>query len=308
MINSNKKKANREKNLFITFMLAWSVLHFVVFWVYTNANTFFLAFFKFNTSTATYEWYGFTRFIKIFKDMILGEDFILANNLKNSLWCFPVQNFIILPLSFFSAFFLFKKVPFSNAFRVIFFLPSMLSVVVLAMSFKYMFNVDFGPISVLLSDRFGLKEDWFSSMSSTAMPLVFTFGVWAELGYDIVLLNGAMERVPQEIIEAAKLDGANIGTEMFKIILPLTMPTISTLFILGSLGVVSYYLQPMLLCGTSGGVNGNTGTVALRVISFIEAGATEDAAAIGLFFSLIGIPFVLLIKWGINKLVPDVEY
>ena len=184
----------------------------------------------------------------------------------------------------------------------------MLSVVVLAMSFKYMFNVDFGPISVFLSERFGIKEDWFSSMSSTAMPLVFTFGVWAGLGYDIVLLNGAMERVPQEIIEAAKLDGANIGTEMFRIVLPLTMPTISTLFILGSLGVFSYYLQPMLLCGTSGGVNGNTGTVALRVISLIEAGATEDAAAIGLFFSLIGIPFVLLIKRGINKLVPDVEY
>ena len=145
-------------------------------------------------------------------------------------------------------------------------------------------------------------------MSSTAMPLVFTFGVWAGLGYDIVLINGAMERVPKEIIEAAKLDGANIGTEMFRIVLPLTMPTISTLFILGSLGVFSYYLQPMLLCGTSGGVNGNTGTVALRVISFIEAGATEDAAAIGLFFSLIGIPFVLLIKHCVNKLVPDVEY
>lgn len=289
-------------------MLAWAIIHFAVFWVYVNANSFVLTFFKFNTQTAKYDWYGLTRFGNIFKDMILGQDPIIVQNLKNSLLCFPVQNFIILPLSYLFAYFLYKKVAFSNQFRVIFFIPSMLSVVVLAMSFKFMWDADFGPINNLLKSSFGWKVDWFSSMSPTAMPLVFAFGVWAGLGYDIVLLNGAISRLPQEIMEAAKIDGAGIGREMLQIILPLVMPTYSTLFIIGTLGVFSYYLQPMLLCGQDGGVNGNTGTVALRVMYMTMSGQQEDAAAFGLFFSLIGIPFILLIKWGIEKLVPDVEY
>jgi len=303
-----RKRIDWPKHVFIVIMLAWAVIHFLVFWVYVNANSFVLTFFKFNTSTAEYEWYGLTRFENIFNDMILGKDRLVVQNLKNSLWCFPVQNFIILPLSYFSAYFLFKKVPFSNLFRVIFFIPSMLSVVVLAMSFKFMWNADFGPINNFLKNTFNLNVDWFSSMSPTAMPLVFTFGVWAGLGYDIVLLNGAISRLPQEVIEAAKLDGVGVTREMFQIILPLVMPTYSTLFIIGTLGVFSYYLQPMLLCGADGGVDGNTGTVALRVIYMTTNGQQEDAAAFGLFFSLIGIPFILLIKWGINKLVPDVEY
>jgi len=289
-------------------MLSWAVIHFLVFWVYINANSFVLTFFKFDTATATYKWNGLTRFENIFNDMILGQDRIVVQNLKNSLWCFPVQNFIILPLSYISAYFLFKKVPFSNFFRVIFFIPSMLSVVVLAMSFKFMWHSDFGPINNLLNKWFGWEVDWFSSMSPTAMPLVFSFGVWAGLGYDIVLLNGAISRLPQEVLEAAKLDGVGVFREMVQIILPLVMPTFSTLFMIGTMGVFSYYLQPMLLCGPDGGVNGNTGTIALRVIHMTTEGMQEDAAALGLFFSLVGIPFILFIKWLTGKLVPDVEY
>lgn len=303
-----RKRRDWPRTVFIMVMLAWTIIHFLVFWVYVNANSFVLTFFKFNTSIAKYEWYGLTRFRNIFNDMILGQDPIIVNNLKNSLWCFPVQNFIILPLSFFSAYFLFKKVPFSSLFRIIFFIPSMLSIVVLAMSFKFMWDADFGPINNFLQKSFGINADWFSSMSPTAMPLVFTFGVWAGLGYNIVLLNGAISRLPQEVIEAAKLDGVGVTREMFQIVLPLVMPTVSTLFIIGTLGVFSYYLQPMLLCGTDGGVNGNTGTVALRVVYMTTNGQQEDAAAFGLFFSLVGIPFILLIKWAVNKLVPDVEY
>ena len=302
------RRKNSKKYWFIALMLLPTMLHFLIFWVYVNADAFVLTFFKFNTLSGNYEWYGFTRFITIFKEMILGENPIFHRNFINSLLCFPVQNFIILPLSFLFAYFLFKKVPLSNAFRIIFFIPSMLSIVVLAMSFKFMFNADFGPINNILNNWFGWEVDWFSSMSPTAMPLVFTFGVWAGLGYNVVLINGAMSRVPTEIFEAGKLDGVGWFREMFQIVLPLVMPTISTLFITGTLGVFSYYLQPMLLCGASGGANGNTGTVALRVMSMMQEGMTEEAAAFGLVFSLLGIPFILLIKWGIEKLVPDVEY
>ncbi len=304
-----KNKIARYDLIFVWLMLAWALIHFAVFWLYCNLNTFRLTFFRFNALTAKYEWYGLTRFVNIAKGMFGDTDIYLKNGLKNALWSFPVQVFIILPLSFFMAFFLFKKIPCSGAFRVIYFMPSILSVVVLAMVFRFQFNSEFGPLDSLIGKITGKETpDWFSSMSPTAMPLVFTFGVWAGLGYYIVLLNGAMQRLPQEVFEAAKIEGAGLWRECFSIVLPLIMPTYSMLFLTGSLAPFSYYLQPMLLCGETGGVNGATGTVALRVMSLMQGGFAEDAAAIGLFLSLIGIPFVLFIKWVLDKITPDVTF
>ena len=279
-----------------------------MFWLYVNFDTFRLTFFHFNSQTAQYEWFGFERFAILFRDMFMGEDIAIQNNLRNSLLCFPVQNFIILPLSFIIAFLLSKQLAGTSAYRVIFFLPSILSVVVLAMSFRFMFDVDFGPVDSALSKLFGVDVDWFSSLSPTAMPLVFLFGIWAGLGYNAVLINGAIKRIPQEIFEAAKLDGVGLWREMVQMVLPLCMPTITTLFIIGSMSIFGYYLQPMLLCGETGGVNGSTGTIALRVMQLMQGGDTESAAALGLFFSILGVPFVLFIKWFMEKITPDVDF
>ena len=80
-----RKKIDWPKHIFIIIMLAWAIAHFLIFWVYVNANSFVLTFFKFNTATAKYEWYGLTRFENIFNDMILGQDPLVVQNLKNSL-------------------------------------------------------------------------------------------------------------------------------------------------------------------------------------------------------------------------------
>lgn len=95
---------------------------------------------------------------------------------------------------------------------------------------------------------------------------------------------------------------------MVQMVLPLCMPTITTLFIIGSMSIFGYYLQPMLLCGETGGVNGSTGTIALRVMQLMQGGDTESAAALGLFFSILGVPFVLFIKWFMEKITPDVDF
>jgi multiple sugar transport system permease protein/N-acetylglucosamine transport system permease protein len=301
-------KRKTKDTAFIIFMLSFAAAHFLIFWLYVNINTIVMSFMRFNTQTAQYEWYGFTRFANIFRDMIMGRDPLMVNSLKNSLCSFPVQNFIILPLSFIAAFYLFKKVPMSNMFRVIFFLPSIISIVVLTMSFRFMFHADFGPANKLVETLFGLKPDYFSSMSPTVMPMVFLFGVWAGLGYNIILINGAMGRIPKEILEYGRLDGVSLSREMFQIILPLVWPTISTLFILGSLAIFSFYLQPMLLVGSSGGYMGRGSTVALQVMYMVQNGSGNDAAATGLFFSVIGVPFVMLIKWIMGKITPDVDF
>lgn len=309
---NNLSKALRAKKskraLFIVGMLAIPVLHFLVFWVYVNVNTILISFQRFNVLLGEYEWYGIQRYTDYFRDIFMGGNPAMTKSFVNSLKIFPIQNFIILPLSFFLAYFFFKKVRWSNFFRVVFFLPSILSLVVLTMSFKYMFNSEFGPIDHVLRNIFGETPGWFAIDSPTALPMTFVFCVWAGLGYNVVLLNGAISRIPTELFESAKLDGITMKRELFQMVTPLVWPTLSTLFILGSLSVFTFYLQPMLLVSSSGGVDGNASTIGLQIFYLVRNGHTEDAATLGMLFSLLGLPFIIFIKWGMGKITPDVEF
>ena len=301
----------RNEKIFIALMLAWPLLHFLVFWVYVNANTFYLSFFRWNTQEAQYVWAGLDRFKTILESIFVYPDANIINYIKNSLFVFVIHNFIMLPLSMILAFFLSKKVPMGSFFRVIFFLPSIVSTVVVAMSYKYMFDADFGPLNLLLQRIFGETPDWFNTQSELAMIMVFTFTVWSGLGYKMLLLQGSIERIPQEVIEVGRLEGLTLSQEFFKVTLPLVMPTITTFFVMNTLAIFSYYVHPLLLCGASGGVNGNTGTIALYVFSKVDNGSVDgvqDGAAFGLLFSLVGIPVILSIKRFLEKLTPDVEF
>ncbi|GHU98997.1 hypothetical protein FACS1894211_03660 [Clostridia bacterium] len=310
-----KKKFWRKQNkdrIFISLMLLWPIAHFLVFWLYMNFDSLLMTFRHVNVTTGLNEWYGFRRYADIINHIFGSESRanpMFRNGLLNSLTVFPVNNLIILPLSFVCAYFMFKRVPMANLFRVIFFLPSIVSIVVLTMSFRYMFNTEFGPFSNIINTIFGVRPDYFSAMSPTAMPMVFLFCVWAGLGYNVILIGGAMARVPAEIIEYGKLDGVGKAREMFQIMLPLTWPTISTLIVLNALAVFGFWLQPMLLTG-DGSFEGRTSTIGLLVVDIIKASNADvaDAAALGILFSAAGIPFILLLRWILSKISADVEF
>lgn len=302
-------RAKRNDTIFAWCMLALPILHFLIFWLYINSSTIFMTFFRYNPSVQKYQWYGLNNFIELFKDMFLGGDPRTFNSMLNSLIIFPVNNFIILPLSFVAAYFLSKKLPLSNFFRVLFFMPSMISITVLALCYRSMFNTDHGPVFMLCNAIMGGKApDFLDVTGPYAMPIAFAFAVWSGLGYNVVLLNGAIARIPEEILESARLDGITTTREMFNIVLPLSWGTMSTLFILNSLSIFGWFLPPMLVLSDTGGVEGKTSTIALYVYQLVNAGKGEEAAALGLMFSIIGVPFVFGVKWLMDKITPTIEF
>lgn len=311
-VKSMQKTRNRTKRndtIFVWAMLALPILHFLIFWLYINSSSIFMTFFRYNPSTQKYQWYGLNNFIILFEDMFLGGDLRTFNSMLNALIIFPVNNFIILPLSFVAAYFLSKKIPFSNFFRVLFFMPSMISITVLALCYRSMFDTDHGPIFMLLNFILdGKAPDLLDVTSKYAMPIAFSFSVWSGLGYNVVLLNGAIARIPEEILESARLDGVSTTRELFNIVLPLSWGTVSTLFILNSLSIFGWFLPAMLVISDTGGVNGKTSTIALYVYQLVNASKSEEAAACGLLFSLIGIPFVFGVKWLMDKITPTIEF
>ena len=305
-------KRNFKDNRFVIGLLAIPVLNFLIFWVYVNARTILLTLQSYNVPTGKYVWYGFSRFTDFFQKMVLGGDITVFHAFLNSFRALYLNILIILPLAFFAAYVFYKKIPGEKMFRVLFFLPSMISIVVLTLAYQYMFDVDFGPLSMLIKEVFHWAPDWFSTAqnATTIWPLIYIYCVWAGLGYNVILISGAMLRIPTEITESARLDGVGFWRECFSIVLPLVMPTISTFVILGTLGIFGFMIQPMLLAGQGGGYEGKTLTIALHIFNLVQTGNQGNeinAATYGLILTIIGAPLVYLVKFIMDKITPNVE-
>lgn len=305
-----KRKPSLKRTLFIVAMIAWPLIQFLVFWVYVNFDTIVMSFQKLDYFNGKEVFVGLDNFKWVWDALTDSVQPTLRNSIINSILLFLSNNFILLPFSIFFAYVMQKKIRGTKVFRVIFFLPNIISVVVLTMAFRFMFDSTFGPINYFLK-AIGLKNiipanGWLGD-KSTALLMVLIYCLWAGIGYNVVLLSGSMNRIPPEIYEAARLDGAGVGRELTQIVVPMISGTITTLFVSGVSVVFTLFLQPMLL--TNGGpYNGLSSTIALFIVNAINAGELYHAAAAGLLFSIIGIPLIQLIKWGIEKLLPVVEY
>lgn len=177
------------------------------------------------------------------------------------------------------------------------------------MVFGFMFDSTFGPVNDILY-ALGLEgiipaNGWLGD-ANTAMPMILLYCLWAGIGYNVVLLAGAIKRVPEEVIESAELDGIGFWRELWSIIIPLIFPTITTLFVIGCTVVFTLFLQPMLL--TSGGPNNQTMTIAYYIVQLTNGNQLERAATMGIFFSVIGIPLIFGVKTLLEKITPQVEF
>lgn len=305
-----RKKINIKRYLFIYGILVIPIANFLVFWVYININTFVLAFQGWDHGTSQYVFRGWVNFRNMFKNLRTDAEVTAA--LKNSLLLFPWTNFVLLPVSIITAFLLYKRVPGERLFRIVFFLPSIISIVVLATAFRFMFDGTGGESLVNgLLRRIGManlipRYGW-AGTPGTAYFFILMYCLWAGIGYNVLLLNGAIKRIPVEIVESGKIDGIGYWRELFSITLPLIGPTVSTLFIIGSTAVFTLFIQPMML--TNGAAY--TKTISFIIINSVKSGGANgivNAAAMGVFFSLIALVSIQVIKHFMEKLLPPYEY
>ncbi len=285
-------KIRRRYNLsvgavvFICVLLAYPVIHFLITWVYINSQTIALSFTRYNPVVNDYQipndiFYNY----KMWIDRFLHDE-RYSSILWNSALYVPVTCGITLPLSVVCSYFLYKDLPGKNFFKVIYFLPSILPVVVLTMAFRLGFDT-FGYVNALL--RF---------MGIQNPP------IW----YNVVLLSGAMARIPQELVEVGRLEGINFTQEMTKVVIPLVWPTIVTLFTVGMNTVLTIYLQAYFLMGSAEG-NFNTGTVAMYLFgNYSNQQQVPQLAAFGLLCSVIFVPFIFLGRRIMNHFFREVDY
>jgi len=305
-----KRKETLQEKIFIIAMIAWPLIQFAVFWVYVNFDSIFMSFQKLDYSTGQEVFVGLSNYQWLFEQFSDPSFHDLWNCVLNSVILFLVNNLVILPISFFAAYIFFKKLKGQNFFRVVFFLPNIISVVVLTMAFSFMFDSSFGPINGFLN-LIGLggmipANGWLGD-KSTAMGMVILYCIWAGIGGNVILVTGAINRIPPEVIEAGKIDGIGMWREFTQVVVPMIGPTIETLFITGISAIFTIFLQPQLL--TKGGPYEHiSGTIGLYIIELVESGDLYKAATVGLFFSLIGIVLVVVNKFALDRITSEVEY
>jgi multiple sugar transport system permease protein/N-acetylglucosamine transport system permease protein len=306
---SGYSKIEKKRLPFVALLLAFPILQFLVFYVYINIDSFILAFTNRRGEFSTH----------YLETMINRFSAVGDNNLwmslGRSLKQWAISMFFNFPISILFTYALFKHVKGEMFFRVLFYLPGIIGSVVFGVVYKYLLAAN-GPIVELLT-KMGMASEELAfhgllRTTSTAFGSVNIFGIWLALGGNIVILTGAMTRIPTEIFESGSLEGVGVIREFFQLVLPLIWPTLSTLVIYQLGSISTFDFGTYLLYGESG-VNYPVQTMGyyLFLMTFNVSRGVEvpnAPAALGLIMTICTVPVVLMLRWAIEKFSDKVEF
>ena len=312
-----KPRKNLKRNLFICALLFVPMLHFLVFWLYINAKTISLAFMDWNYFANAYEFVGIDNFIEQFRQFRERPE--TMNMFINAFRAIPI-NIGCLVLATIIGYAFSKHIRGEKVFRVIFYLPSMISIVILTLCYRYMFTYSpgmlQGPAAELLRMIGVDYNGWETALDDPVVInrlwwLISIFCVWASAGINIILMSSAMSRIPEEVLESAKLDGVGFWRELFQIHIPLIMPTISVFLVNSMMAVSAFYLQPMLLLASSTGPRSAYNTVGWYMFTMTPIAQNSDMpliSTVGFILTVLVSALVIIVKTVTDKLTPDVDF
>jgi multiple sugar transport system permease protein len=179
-------------------------------------------------------------------------------------------------------------------FRTALFAPVVTTLVAVAVIWRYLFNARYGLLNFALG-HVGIDPiDWLGD-PHWAMPAIIVFAVWKNFGYNMIILLAGLQAIPEELYEAARIDGASFTQQLFRITLPMLSPMLVTVSILTIAGYFQLFAEPYVM--TQGGPLQST----VSVLYFMyEEGfkwwnlGSASAVAFVLFLFVFGITAVQL--------------
>ena len=190
-----------------------------------------------------------------------------------------------------------KLARFKGFFRTALFAPVVTTVVAVAVIWRYLFHTRYGLINYALA-KIGIAPiDWLGD-PHWSMPAIILFAVWKNFGYNMIILLAALQGIPHELYEAARIDGASLGQRLRHITLPMLRPALLLVAVITVSGYFQLFAEPYVM--TLGGPLQST----VSVLYFMyEEGFTwwslgrASAIAFLLFALILGATWLLL-RWG----------
>jgi multiple sugar transport system permease protein len=202
---------------------------------------------------------------------------------------------IVIPLGL--AVLLNQNLPFTGAFRTIYFIPSIVSLVAAGLGFRWLFQTD-GAINSLLSN-FGVNPISWLSDSFWAMPVLIILSIWKQIGFNLVVFLAGLQTIPVSRYEAAELDGANRWQQFWYITLPGIQPTLIFGAITTAIFTLKSFEQVYIITG--GGPLNSTNLLVYyiydRAFAQFDFGYAAAAAMVLLAFTSV-LVYLQLQNWG----------
>ena len=303
-----QKKVDWKRVGFILCFLIIPTLHFIVFYLYVNFNSFLMAFQQEINGEVVW---GFENFTRFFREFTLESSEIRLAFL-NTFKTFCIQ-LVMFPVGLFVSYFLYKKIWGYQLFRILFFLPSVISSVIVCSIYMRFLDVN-GFVAELVQRICGLDyTPLLLSETRFANTFVWINMIWLSFPGNMIIWGGTFSRIPDSVLESARLDGVNWIQEAFRIIIPVVWPTFALQFLLLFAGFFGASGNVFLL--TEGG---QWGTQTLSNWMYMQVyGANGGAgnnntfnflAMVGLLTTAVAITVALTIRKISGKLFGDVEY
>lgn len=306
--NKKRKKKGRGKEIFYWSILAFPILQFVIFYIGVNVNSFALAFQKFDYTGNGYTFIGFEKFFQNFLDVFkkFQEAKYLQTAAWNSVLVFILGLAVGLSLALLFSYYIYKKRILSKFFKVILFLPYVISSITLVIIYKYFVEQAVPEFALKL---FGIELEGLLSNPHTEFGAILFFTIWTGFGIQTLIYSSAMSGISNEIVEAAKMDGITPLTEFLYIDIPMIAPTISV-FVVSSTATI--FVNQMNLFSFYGPEASNYGiwNIGYYLYQGISGATFADYpyyASFGLVMTMITIPITLLVRKLMNKLDPNEE-
>lgn len=286
-----------QRITFILFCILPTLIIFVLFTIYPMVNGLYLSFFEWSGASADKDFVGLKNYVKLLNDPIIPRtiwhDYFLV--LTKVVGIMVLATFFAVALTQLRI----KEAPF---YRVIFFFPNIMSVVVIGILWSFIYNPDLGIINSGLR-AIGLEEwarPWLGDETWALSSLVLP-AVWAGIGLFMLMMMGGILNVPKTLYEVAKIDGASEWQQFWRVTVPLIWPQIknSILYIVITTLNGSFILVQVM---TQGGPNNATQVMG----SYLYQQAFKQynfgyGATIGVMILILSLITVLILQFLLRR-------
>lgn len=207
----------KQRRMFIALFTIPTLLFFTLFMLLPMVQGLYISFFDWSGSSESKDFIGLTNYKDLLSDRIIGKA------IWNDYFLIITKVIGIMVLATFFAVALTRlNIRKSGFYRVVFFFPNIISVIVIGVLWRYVYNPNLGFLNAILS-LFGgeqVKTAWLGD-PNTAMWSILVPAIWAGVGFYMILLIAAILNIPESLYEAANLDGASQWLQFYRITMPL---------------------------------------------------------------------------------------
>jgi raffinose/stachyose/melibiose transport system permease protein len=281
----------RKDGKFIIMLLGPALLIYVAVVWYPTFYGFFESLFRWKDMNHK-TFVGFRNYINLFQNKPFLNS--IGITLKYLVINVPIQ----IITAFIIAYWLYTGVHGYKVFRFIFFIPVVLLTVAVGISFTYLFSSVFGVFKPIV-EIFGGKYFDPLSRGSTALITCILTDWWKWLGIKIILFYAGFQNIPEDVLEAAHIDGASRIQVFFRFIIPLTFETINMVVILLVIGSLKVF--DLLYVMTVGGPNGATSVISIFLIDTTFGEQNFGAgSAIAVIMFILSLVITLILRKGFD--------